>query len=310
MGKLFEKADSLAYAGTEYAGAVRTTKDREVAEEASYGSLGLLFKTGGADSAIGSGSRFLAEYPSSAHAAEVLSKLGDIAMNAKIPARPPRFTRDSRGSLATRRSPPGAGKARRAPGRSRGKRSSAPGVFRNTAAAEGRPPGGRKGSPSIYLSLGKLNREAGNSREAKRFLMAALEQEQSGPIAGEAYTTLGLIYRAEGLSEIATSYFRQAASASPGAGVTRDIADMLFESNDYREPQGIRTSLRRGSGRHRTAILRLQDRRRMIRNEEDRRRRRPLRHLHQSTGMTGTTPRCSSSKRDCCSFAMKNSPAR
>jgi tetratricopeptide (TPR) repeat protein len=97
------------------------------------------------------------------------------------------------------------------------------------------PMGDGQPSVSVLLALGKLHREAGNAAEAKRFLTAVLTRDQTGPIAGEAYTTLGLIYRAEGLREAATSFFRHAETAAPGAGVTRDIADLLFENGDYRD---------------------------------------------------------------------------
>ncbi len=42
-----------------------------------------------------------------------------------------------------------------------------------------------------------------------------------------------MIYRTEGATDLATSYFRQAAAASPGTAASREIADILYDSGEY-----------------------------------------------------------------------------
>ncbi len=235
LGTLYEKADSLERAGTEYALAARATKDTAIAEEAGYRSLGLLFSRDLADSALGRGALFLKAHPSSAHAAEVLSKLGDIATAEKKPRDAAGFYRKLTGEYGYTTL---ALDAREKLARSlaeAGETDEALAAYAEILQRQSDDPLGDGQPPvSVLLAMGKLQMEAGNAPEAKRFLMAVLAREQTGQSAGEAFTALGMIYRAEGLRETATSYFRQAESAAPGRGVTRDIADLLFENGDFR----------------------------------------------------------------------------
>jgi tetratricopeptide (TPR) repeat protein len=236
MGKLYEQADSLAAAGAEYAEAGRTSSNPRVAEEAAYGSLGLLLRLDAADSALGAGTRFLAAYPASAHAAGVLSRLGDLAMTKKKPLLAAGFYQKLTGEFGYTTLALQAQEKLAEALAAAGSTDAAIQVYSEIYERQREDPmGDGEPSVSVLLALGKLQREAGNTAEAKRLLTAVLARDQSGTIAGEAYTTLGLIYRAEGLREAATSYFRHAETAAPGAGVTRDIADLLFESGDYRD---------------------------------------------------------------------------
>ena len=236
LGKLCEKQDSLASAGAEYAEALRTAKDRAVAEEASYRMFGLLLRQGLSDSALGAGARFLGAYPGSAHAAAVLANLGDLAMTMKKPAQAAPFYQKLTGEFAYTSLAGAAeerlGEALAAAGDTEAALSAYAGILERQAD---NPLGDGRTPATVLLALGRLHRETGDAEGAKRFLSSILEMDQTGPIAGEAYTTLGLIYRDEGLLETATSYFRRAEGAAPGAGVTRDIADLLFENGDYRE---------------------------------------------------------------------------
>jgi TolA-binding protein len=236
LGKLYEQADSLAAAGAEYAEAGRTARDGTVAEEAAYRCLGLLFRLDAADSALAAGTRFLATYPASAHAAEILSRLGALAMKREKPDLAAGFYQKLTGDYAYTTLAIEAQERLAEALAAAGNTDAALAAYAEISQRQTDDPMGDGEPPvSVLLALGKLNREAGNSAEAKRFLTAALGRVQTGPIAGEAYTTLGLIYRTEGLREAATSYFRQAETAAPGSGVTRDIADLLFENGDYKD---------------------------------------------------------------------------
>ncbi len=236
LGKLCEKEDSLAPAAREYTEALRSARDRAVAEEAAYRMFGILLRQGLSDSALGAGSRFLAAYPGSAHEAAVLENLGGLAMTLKKPAEAVSFYQRLTGEFAYTSIAAAAeerlGESLAAAGDTEAALSAYAGILEHQTdnpLGDGRP------SPTVLLALGRLHRETGDPEGAKRFLSALLQRDQTGPIAGEAYTMLGLIYRDEGLPETATSYFRRAESAAPGAGVTRDIADLLFENGDYRE---------------------------------------------------------------------------
>jgi len=236
LGTLFEKQDSIAPAGAEYTEALRTTKDRTVAEEAAYRMFGLLLRQGLADSALASGARFLVTYPGSAHTAAVLSNLGDLAMTMKKPAQAAPFYQRLTGEFAYTSFAGAAeerlGEALAAEGDTAAALSAYAGILErqtDNPLGDGRP------AASVLLALGTLHRETGDAEGAKRYLSALLETEQSGPIAGAAYTALGLIYRDEGLTETATWYFRRAEHAAPGGGVTREIADLLFANGDYRD---------------------------------------------------------------------------
>jgi len=236
MGTLYEQADSLAAAGAEYAEAGRITRDRAVAEEAAYRGFGILFRTDASDSALAAGERYLAAYPASAHAAEVLSRLGGLAMKLKKPLQAAGFYQKLTGEFAyTTLALEGQEKLGEALAAA-GETDAALSAYTEIAERQKDDPmGDGEPSVSVLLALGKLHREAENTADAKRYLMAVLGRVQTGPIAGEAYSTLGMICRAEGLREAATSYFRQAEAAAPGTGVSRDIADLLFENGDYRD---------------------------------------------------------------------------
>jgi TolA-binding protein len=236
MGTLYEKADSLGAAAAEYAAAGKTARNRTVAEESAYRRLGLLFRQDAADSALAEGTRFLAAYPASAHAAEILSRLGDLSMNMKRPVPAAGFYQRLTGDFAYTTLASHAQEKLCTALAAAGETGAALSAYAEILQRQTDDPmGDGQPSVSVLLALGKLNRDAGNAAEAKRYLTAVLGREQTGPAAGEAYTTLGLIYRAEGLRETATSYFRQAETAAPGTGVTRDVADLLFENGDYRE---------------------------------------------------------------------------
>ena len=236
LARLSERQDSLGSAASEYAEALRSARDRAVAEEAAYRMFGILLRQGLSDSALASGTRFLGTYPGSAHAAAVLASLGDLAMTTGKPAEAAPFYQKLEGEFGytSLAGPAGEklGEALAAAGDTEAALSTYAGILErqeDDPLTDGQP------SPSVLLALGRLHRETGDAEGAKRYLSALLERNQTGPVAGEAYTTLGLIYRDEKLPETATWYFRRAESAAPGAGVTRDIADLLFDNGDYRE---------------------------------------------------------------------------
>ncbi len=99
---------------------------------------------------------------------------------------------------------------------------------------EDRDPTREEGSdPKLLLALGVAHRTAGNSAEAKQYLTAFLTHKRTGPEAGQAYYELGTMYRAEGSTDLATAYFRQASAAAPTSIASSDVAAMLFESGEY-----------------------------------------------------------------------------
>jgi len=234
LGTAEERADSLASAGAAFALAGRFARDSSIAEAAAWGSLGLLIRQNLTDSALAAGTRFLASYPGSPHAALLLAHMGEMAMQRGRPRDAAAFYQRLTGEFGYAAAADGAeeklGLALGAAGETDAALSVYTEIARRDSAdalGDGRPPA------PVLLALGKLSWQAGKGPEAKHYLMALLAREQTGSAAGEAYTTLGMISRAEGDRDGATSYFRQAEEAAPGTTVSRDIADLLFENGDY-----------------------------------------------------------------------------
>jgi tetratricopeptide (TPR) repeat protein len=97
------------------------------------------------------------------------------------------------------------------------------------------PLGDETEDSSLLLALAKGQQAAGNLVDAKSNLQRILAIEQKGAVSAEALNLLGRIYRSEGSVDLAASSFKQAESASPSASGSRDIADLLFNSDNYTE---------------------------------------------------------------------------
>ena len=248
LGALEEHADSLARAGAAFALARRQARDSSIAEAAAWGSMRILFRLNLPDSAVAAGTRFLASFPASPHAAVLLARLGDIAMQLGHPREAAAFYQRLTGEFGYAAAAEGAEEKLGLALGAAGETEAALSVTTELAGrATNDPLGDGQPSTAVLLALGKLSWQAGKAADAKRYLAEVLTHEQTGSAAGEAYTTLGMICRSAGDRDAATSYFRQAEEAAPGTTVTRDIADLLFENGDYQDAIRDYTQLSRGA---------------------------------------------------------------
>jgi TolA-binding protein len=234
IGTLCENADSTAAALAAYAGALRIMPHSAATAEAHYRHFALLAKTGQRDSSMVVGTSYLQAYPSARRSALVLGTLGDLAFERGQPDSAAVFYRQLTGEFPYTNA---ADQARRkladallAGGNPRDA------VLLYTELlhpASAQPPPDQPADPSIILALGKAYSLAGDTKAAKMQLLSLLTRERSGERAAEAYTALGMIYKNEGATDIATGYFRDAGNAAPGTAATSEVADLLFDSGQY-----------------------------------------------------------------------------
>ncbi|MCZ6775785.1 MAG: tetratricopeptide repeat protein [Ignavibacteria bacterium] len=236
IGTLQEEADSSAGALHTYSTVVNTFEATHAAQEARFRKMQLLLKLGHADSAMSAGNGYINAYPTGLHAAEVVTTLADLAIQKNNPMRAIElykmvlhdFAYTSHAAKAKRRLAEAYGAS--------GKHNDAITLYTEllhqetiSTMVEDRA------DTELLLALARTQQLAGNMQEAKKLLFQLLAQERSGEVTAQAYTSLGEIYKNEGALELATAYFRQAASITPHSAATRDVADLMFETGAYAE---------------------------------------------------------------------------
>ena len=234
LGILQEGADSLKEALATFAEIVLHAPGSPSGEEARYRRVNLMLQLGLSESALGEGQDYLKEHPAGPHAADVLLLGAGLSMDR----RNYREAIDMYGRLTTEfYYSSEAEKARRLFADAQLAAGDYDAAIRaymsilesqSTDLLEGGEP-----DPSLLLALGKAHQQAGRSDQAKTYLFRVASSQASGPTAGEALTTLGIIYQSEGSPDVATSYFRQASAIAPETAATRNVADLLFESQEY-----------------------------------------------------------------------------
>jgi len=233
LGECFEKADSLGPAEAAYAEAERSARDTSVGEDASFHRFLVLLRQGQTDSACAEGGKCIAAHPAGSHTADLLARTAGLTAQ-KDPTLAASLYRQLTADFPYTNAAVGARRpfadALAAAGDIEGALNAYTDLYQwqlNDPLTDGRP------DVTLLLALGKIHRAAGRTKEAKQFLANVISRERTGPVAGEAFTALGMIARTEGVWDAAASYFRQAESAAPGATATREIADLLFNNNDY-----------------------------------------------------------------------------
>jgi TolA-binding protein len=234
LGRLQEEADSLKEALATFGEITLHAVGSPSAEEARYRRVTLMMRLGLTESAMGEGQDYLKESPNGPHAADVLSLVAGISADRRNYGQAielyerltSRFyytteAENGRRLLADARLAAGEhGTAIRAYASMLEDHSA-------DLLEDGEP------DPALLLALGKAEYRAGQPERAKPYLFRVAASRASSPIAGEALTTLGMIYQSEGAPDVATSYFRQASAIAPETAATRDVADLLFESGEY-----------------------------------------------------------------------------
>ncbi len=244
IGGLLEKADSAAAALAAYAEAGRIAPGSPAAEDAEFRRFSLLNAGALADSAMAVGKAYVKTFGAGRYTARVLAVLGDLALRrgqaesatAFLERLVSEFPYTSAATDSRRRLADAS--------LASGKTGAAIAQYQELLNEEDASPASHEQpDPDLLLALGKASALSGDAKTAKASLFALLAREQQGERAAEALTALGMLYKNEGNSELATSYFRQAGKASPSTASSREIADILFDSGDYAEANRQYTAL-------------------------------------------------------------------
>ncbi|HLX11567.1 MAG TPA: tetratricopeptide repeat protein, partial [Bacteroidota bacterium] len=89
--------------------------------------------------------------------------------------------------------------------------------------------------PELLYLLAVANDKNGNAAEAKRYYIQYLHSDIEGAHAAESFYALGLSSKNDGKSDVATSYFKEAAEHGGKSGASEEIASMLFDNEQYEE---------------------------------------------------------------------------
>lgn len=236
LGDLLRKTDSTAAALTAYAEAYRQAPSSSAGNRGGYGFFDLLLTTGQKDSALHVGDELLRKNPESPFAARIAATLAPLARGLGKTEQALQYYRmlDSRfyytGEAAS------ATRDLADASLSHGNYDEAIALYggllqrQEASLLHDEPP-----APDLLLAMGKAQYLGGNFDVAKRYLLQVLATERSGPQAGEAYTTLGMIARSAGALDDATAYFKQASGSNPGTPATPEVADLLFANGDFVE---------------------------------------------------------------------------
>ncbi|MBP1691254.1 MAG: Tetratricopeptide repeat-containing protein, partial [Bacteroidetes bacterium] len=236
LGRLLERADSADAALAAFTEASRIGPAGPAAEDAGFHRFSLLNGEAFADSALNVGAEYVKAFSNGRYTARVLADLGELALRGGKAADASTYLEQlvtefpyTAAAVESRRRFADALLAS-------GNTTAAIARYQELLEEENASPASKEQPDAgLLLSLGKALAIAGDTRNAKSSLFALLAREQKGEMAAEALTALGMMYKNEGNTEIAASYFRQAGQASPGTASSREIADMLFESGEYKD---------------------------------------------------------------------------
>lgn len=101
--------------------------------------------------------------------------------------------------------------------------------------------------PDILIALAALYAKLNDTIHAKEFYREYLALETTRPSAVDALTALGNYARSEGNIELATSFFKRASELNAGSGTRRQMADLLFQSENYADAVAQYSALARQS---------------------------------------------------------------
>ncbi len=204
------------------------------AEEAGFRYFTLLKKNGLADSIATIGLRYVSAYSENMYTAEIMETTADILTQQNKFSRAielyKTLTDDFAYTAAGQRARRKLADALVADG----SREDAVQIYADLLEEQKASPlSVEEPDATLYLSLGKAFHASGKLSEAKNNLLRFLAMQPGGEMAARAYNLLGLIYQQEGLTDVATGYFRQAGAIAPAASSTHEVADLLFKSANY-----------------------------------------------------------------------------
>jgi TolA-binding protein len=233
IGALQEKADKSTALAT-FTAILVQHGGSEAAEEARYHRFRILLELGMTDSAVAEGNRFVSRYPNARFTAAVTDRLAELALSLRdyrsavrhLTVLFERFRYYSAAQGVEQRLADAHTLA--------GEYDKAIALYNELIDFDRDDPFGTGyGDSHIRLRLAGLYRHAGQSTKAREILAEVLSTVHSNSLKGEAFLLLGNLAQDGGDRDFAASYFRQAASVSPGTAATRDVADLLFEAGAY-----------------------------------------------------------------------------
>jgi TolA-binding protein len=234
IGRLQLKADSTSGAFATFTELIRLFPQSPSSEEARYHITKLLFASGQGDSANREAVRFVNDYPKGEWTPVVLYALAELAVKQGRPQSSIEFLQRILSEFFYTDAAPRALQLL-AEAYLAGEQNAEAIAAYHELIEQQRSHIGATADPdlSLLLGLGKAYTRQGDFASARKYLFALLARERTGERAAEAYTTLGMIARAEKSTDLASSYFRQATAASPTTSASSDVAGILFENGQY-----------------------------------------------------------------------------
>ncbi len=246
VGELLDNSDSTAAALAIYTQIGAEHPSPDIAEEAAFRRLDGFRKIGLADSALTEAESYVAAFPSGQHAPEALAAAAELSLARGNAAHAAELYQQLAAEFWYTKTAQNARRNLADAHKTAGNYDAAIGIYKALVAEQTENPLSLgEADPSLLLALGETYHLTHNIAEAKSTLFTLLAHEHTGHVAGQAYLTLGLISHDEGALDNAADYFRQAEAAAPGAGATRDIADLLFDRGDYADAVKQYTQLSR-----------------------------------------------------------------
>lgn len=202
--------------------------------ETAWLQLGNLYtQLGSTDSAVRAYTTLVTEFPHSVHAAEALWLLANMRLDQKkhdeAAALFQRLTSEHFYSPLAQRAESSLGEVYL----ESGQHDEAIRVFASIAELDGINPFPHEQNYQIIFKLATVNNHRGNTQKAIELYRAYLQHDRRSPLAAEVYIALGVMASERGRVESASAYFKRAAVIGGGAGATRELAELLFQTGQY-----------------------------------------------------------------------------
>jgi TolA-binding protein len=236
IGKLLLEADSLREAISMFSSVIAAEPSSPAAAEARFQKMRAFEKLGVPDSVLAVGTEYLSKHPVAEHSAQVLATVARVFLASKTPVRAIELYKRLREDFWYARSATDVERQLADAYSAAGDHASASAEYAFLIDRDRNDPFKEDLlDPELMLAFSRAQLESGKSAEARKSLFALLANQPPNTIRAQAYNLLGMTYRAEGSLELATTYFKQAGSLSPGSIASKDIAGLLFDSGNYAE---------------------------------------------------------------------------
>lgn len=107
--------------------------------------------------------------------------------------------------------------------------------YRALVERDANSPFGSRPDGGLLFSLATASERKGDRQEAARLYHQCIASTGEPAITSKAFYSLGSLARAEGNKERASSYFKQAASLGGSGSASPEIAELLFQTEQYAE---------------------------------------------------------------------------